>query len=59
MIFSIFRFFFNPQIPDFQILSDHNKPYINGKIIYSDDVYISINLTLMTVFVLQGHIFIY
>ncbi len=28
-------FFLHPQIPDFQILSDHNKPYINGKFIYS------------------------
>ncbi len=27
--------FMHPQIPDFQILSNHNKPYINGKIIYS------------------------
>ncbi len=36
MIFSIFRFFLHPQIPDFQILP---KPYINGKIInqISDD----------------------
>ncbi len=32
MIFSIFRFFLHPQIPDFQILS---KPYINVKIISS------------------------
>ncbi len=32
MIFSIFRFFLHPQIPDLQILS---KPYINGNIIYS------------------------
>ncbi len=60
MIFSIFRFFLHPQIPDFQILSDHNKPYINGNIIYSAlrwcinlDVE---KLTLMTGFVLQGHI---
>ncbi len=28
--------FLHPQIPDFQILSDHNKPYINGNINYSD-----------------------
>ncbi len=34
MIFSIFRFFLHPQIPDLQILS---KPYINANIIYSDD----------------------
>uniref|UniRef100_A0A672PDV4 non-specific serine/threonine protein kinase n=1 Tax=Sinocyclocheilus grahami TaxID=75366 RepID=A0A672PDV4_SINGR len=27
--------FLHPQIPDFQILSDPNKPYINGKLIYS------------------------
>ncbi len=27
--------FLHPQIPDFQILSNHNKPYINGNIIYS------------------------
>ncbi len=38
--------FLHPQIPDFQILSDHNKPYINGKMIYS---------ALMTGSVLQGH----
>ncbi len=35
MIFSIFRFFLHPQIPDLQILSDHHKPYININIIYS------------------------
>ncbi len=35
MIFSIFRFFLHPQIPDLQILSNHNKPYININIIYS------------------------
>ncbi len=35
MIFSIFRFFLHPQIPDFQILFDHNKPYIHGQIINS------------------------
>ncbi len=34
-IFSIFRFFLHPQIPDFQILSYPNKPYINGKLICS------------------------
>jgi len=39
MIFSIFRFF----APDYQILSDHNKPYINENIIYlADDAEISI-----------------
>ncbi len=27
--------FLHPQIPDFQILSYPNKPYINGKLIYS------------------------
>ncbi len=26
-------YFLHPRIPDFQILSDHNKPYINGKFI--------------------------
>ncbi len=60
MIFSIFRFFLHPQIPDLQILSDHNKPYINGNIIYSASRWcIHLNfrkLTLMTGFVLQGHI---
>ncbi len=38
VIFSIFRFFFHPQIPDFQIvLSRPNIVliYINGKLIYS------------------------
>ncbi len=47
--------FLHPQIPDLQILS---KPYINGNIIYSADVQISILKTcpLMTGFVLQGHI---
>ncbi len=39
-------FFFTP---DFQILS---KPYVNGNMIYSDDA-----LTLMTGFVVHGHIF--
>jgi len=33
--------FLHPQIPDLQILS---KPYINGKIIYSDDLWWCINL---------------
>ncbi len=46
MIFSIFRFFLHPQIPDFQILSNHNKPHINEKLIYA--------ATLMTGFVFQG-----
>ncbi len=27
--------FLHPQIPDFQILSYHNKPYINGKLMYT------------------------
>ncbi len=36
VIFLIFWFFLHPQIPDFsQILSYPNKPYINGKFIYS------------------------
>ncbi len=48
-IFSIFSFF---APSDSQILSDHNKPYINGNINYSDDE----KCTLMTGFVLQGHI---
>ncbi len=60
-IFSIFRFFLHPQIPDLQILSDHNKPYINGKIIYSAFRWcINLNFkkcTLMAGFVLQGHIY--
>ncbi len=59
MIFSMFRFSLHPQIPDFQILSNHNKPYINGKIIYSGcRLCINLNfekLTLMTGFVVQGH----
>ncbi len=33
--------FLHPQIPDLQILSYHNKPHINGNIIYSAYVYIS------------------
>ncbi len=60
VIFSIFRFFLHPQIPYFQILSYHNRPYINGKIIYSAFRWsININFekwTLMTGFVVQGHI---
>ncbi len=59
IIFSIFRyfsiFFLHPQIPDFLILSDHNKPYINGSIL---DSCINLNfekLTLKTGFVVQGH----
>ncbi len=59
MIFSIFRFFLHPQIPDLQILS---KPYINGNIIYSAFRWcINLNfqtLTLKTGFVLQCHIYI-
>ncbi len=53
-----FIIFFHPQIPDFQILylrqilSDHNKPYINGKLI-SKCIHFE---TLMTCFVFQGHI---
>ncbi len=42
--------FLHPQIPDLLILSYHNKPYINGNIIYFRE------LTLMTGFVVQGHI---
>ncbi len=40
VIFSILRFFLHPQIPDFQILSDPNKPYINKSLFIqlSDDV---------------------
>ncbi len=57
MIFSIFRFFLHPQIPDLQILS---KPYINGNIIYSAFrwcIHIKFEkCTLMTGFVLQGQI---
>ncbi len=44
--------FFAP--PDFQILSYHNKPYINWNIIYSDFN----TFTLMTGFAVQGHIYI-
>ncbi len=32
------QMFLHPQIPDFQILSDHNKPYINGNIIFAKNV---------------------
>ncbi len=53
--------FLHPQIPDFQILSDHNKPYINGNIIYLAFIwYTNLNfkiLTRMTGFVVQGHIY--
>ncbi len=59
MIFSIFRFFCTLQIPDFQILSDHNKPYINGNIIYSAFRWCMnlnfVKLTLMTGFVPGSH----
>ncbi len=65
-IFSIFRFFLHPQIPDIrklylrQILSYPNKRYINGKLIYSAfRLCINLNfekLTLKTGFVVQGHI---
>ncbi len=45
-----------------QILSYHNKPYINGKLIYSAlRCCININfekLTLMTGFVVQGYILV-
>ncbi len=34
MIFNIL-IFLHPRIPDFQILSDHNKPYINGNLLFS------------------------
>ncbi len=51
------QIFLHPQIPDLQILSDHNKPYINGNIIYSAFRWcIHLNLNRMTGFVLQGHI---
>ncbi len=57
VIFSVFRFFF---IYLCQILSYSNKPYINGKLIYSAFRWcINLNfekLTLMTGFVVQGHI---
>ncbi len=52
-IFSIFRFFCT------QILSNHNKPYINVNIIYSAFSWrTNLNfekLALMSVFVVQGH----
>ncbi len=35
VISQYFDFFLHPQIPYFQIFSYHNKPYINGNIIYS------------------------
>ncbi len=44
MIFSIFRFFCSLRFQILQILSYHNKPYINGKLIYSDDFRWCINL---------------
>ncbi len=53
--------FLHPQIPDFQILSYHNKPYINEKIIYSAFRWCkNLNLeklTLKTSFGVQGHIY--
>ncbi len=68
MIFSIFRFFCSLRFQIFkqlylsQILSYHNKPYINGNIMYSAFRWcINLNfekLTLMTGFVLQGHNFL-
>ncbi len=60
-IFSIFWFFCTLRFQIFQILSYHNKPYINGKIIYSAFRWcINLNFTkctLMTGFVLQGLIY--
>ncbi len=66
MIFSIFRFFFAPSDSRFsnlylgKILSDPNKTYINGNIIYSAfRCGINLNIekfTLKTVFLVQGHI---
>ncbi len=63
---SSFFFFLHPQIPDFQLylgqifVSHPNKPYINGKLIYSAFRWcINLNfenLTLKTGFVAQGHI---
>ncbi len=56
VIFSIFRFFWHPQIPDLQILSDH-KNHTSMEIIYS--AFRCINLSKkkkMTAFVVQGHI---
>ncbi len=57
MIFSIFRFFCTLRFQIFKILSYHNKPYINGKLIYSAFRW-CINLdfkklTLMTGFVVR------
>ncbi len=45
--------FLHAQIPDLQILSDHNKPYINGDIIIQLSDYV---LSLMTGLVVQGQI---
>ncbi len=65
-IFSIFRIVFAPLYSRFsnscisQILSYPNKPYINGKLIYSAfRWYINLNFekcTLMTGYVVQDHI---
>ncbi len=61
VIFSIFRFFLYPLITDLgRILSYPNKPFINGKLIYSAFRWcINLNLsfcTLVTWFVVQGYI---
>ncbi len=45
-IFSIFRFFCTLRFQIYKYCTYHNKPYINGKMIYS---------ALMTGFVLRGH----
>ncbi len=49
-IFSIFRFFLHPQIPDIQklylrqILSYHNKLYINGKLTLMESLFIQLSV---------------
>ncbi len=59
-IFSVFWVFCTLRFQIFQILSYHNKPHINGKLIYSAFRWcINLNFekfTLMTGFVIQGHI---
>ncbi len=50
--------FLHPQIPDFQILSYHNKPYINGNMMYYYTIKAYEIASLMTGFVVQGHILV-
>ncbi len=57
-IWTTLKIFLHPQIPDCQILSHHNKPYINGNPIYSAFRWcITLNFTnwtLVTGFVVQA-----